>query len=51
MLSRRHLWGLMLSLASLGAVQAQPTTGKPLRLIVPYAAGGPIDVKIGRAHV
>ncbi len=44
MLSRRHLWGLLLSMAGLGAVHAQPTAGKPLRLIVPYAAGGPIDV-------
>ncbi len=41
---RHHLWGLLLSMAFLGAVQAQPTAGKPLRLIVPYAAGGPIDV-------
>jgi tripartite-type tricarboxylate transporter receptor subunit TctC len=27
----------------IGTVQAQPTN-KPIRLIVPYAAGGPIDV-------
>jgi tripartite-type tricarboxylate transporter receptor subunit TctC len=40
-LSRRHLLALLLSPAS-GSILAQ--TGKPIRLIVPYPPGGPLDV-------
>ena len=44
MLARRPLLGLLAGMAYGGVAPAQPSSGRPLRLIVPYAAGGPLDV-------
>lgn len=41
---RRQLLGLIAGMAWAGVTSAQPAPAKPIRLIVPYAAGGPLDV-------
>jgi len=43
-LQRRHLLAVALTALAAPALHAQTPGDKPIRLIVPYAAGGPIDV-------
>jgi len=43
-LQRRHLLAVALTALAVPALHAQAPGDKPIRLIVPYAAGGPIDV-------
>lgn len=42
--SRFRTWGLIAALWFTGLASQAQTPAKPIRLIVPYAAGGPIDV-------
>lgn len=43
-MQRRSTLKLLSSLAALAALPARSQTGKPLRLIVPYPPGGPLDI-------
>ena len=45
-LNRSVLTGLLATLALVGAAQAQTYPSKPIRIVLPYSAGGPADVLV-----